>query len=168
MSFFSSTDSNRESNSWFLSGILSRSRSKDLSSSEEGRGAEATIEGVVLGREGVALVIEGGALGREGVALGREGVALGRDAILELVNRLGEEVEVEEDVETVMVVLVTILGAAKGRDVVVIEVDKVAFSEVIVGSEVAVDSSSKILVGPGELALIVVGFDFAGDKSAFS
>ena len=123
---------------------------------------------MVLGREGVALVIEGGALGREGVALGREGVALGRDAILELVNRLGEEVEVEEDVETVMVVLVTILGAAKGRDVVVIEVDKVAFSEVIVGSEVAVDSSSKILVGPGELALIVVGFDFAGDKSAFS
>ena len=168
MSFFSSTDSNRESNSWFLSGILSRSRSKDLSSSEEGRGAEATIEGVVLGREGVALVIEGVALGREGVALGREGVALGRDAILELVNRLGEEVEVEEDVETVMVVLVTTLGAAKGREVVVIEVDKVAFSELMVGSEVAVDSSSKILVRPGELALIVVGFDFAGDKSAFS
>ena len=166
MSFFSSTDSNSESNSWFLSGILSRSRSKDLSSSEEGRGAEATIEGVVLGREGVALVIEGVALGREGVALGREGVALGRDAILELVNKLGEEVEVEEDVETVMVVLVTILGAAKGREVVVIEVDKVAFSVLIVGSEV--DSSSKLLVGPGELALIVVGFDFAGDKSDFT
>ena len=52
---------------------------------------------MALGREGVALVIEGVALGREGVALGREGVALGRDAILELVNKLGEEVDVEEE-----------------------------------------------------------------------
>ena len=118
---------------------MSRSRSKDLSSSEEGRGA---------------------------------GVALGRDAVLELVNKLGEDVEVEEEVDTVMVVLVTTFGAAKGKEVNVVEVDRVAvdsFSILFVrpkeqGIEVVVSFSIDCLVRPRELELIVEGLDFARDK----
>ena len=118
--------------------MLSRSRSKDLSSSEEGRGA---------------------------------GVALGRDAVLELVNKLGEDVEVEEEVDTVMVVLVTTFGAAKGKEVNVVEVDRVAidsFSILFVrpkeqGIEVVV-SFSIDFDRPRELELIVEGLDFARGK----
>ena len=117
---------------------MSRSRSKDLSSSEEGRGA---------------------------------GVALGRDAVLELVNKLGEDVEVEEEVDTVMVVLVTTFGAAKGKEVDVVEVDRVAvdsFSILFVrpkeqGIEVVV-SFSIDFDRPRELELIVEGLDFARDN----
>ena len=117
---------------------MSRSRSKDLSSSDEGIGA---------------------------------GVVLGRDAVLELVNKLGEDVEVEEEVDTVMVVLVTTFGAAKGKEVNVVEVDRVAvdsFSKLFVspkeqGIEEVV-SISKEFDRPRELELIVEGPDLARDK----
>ena len=117
---------------------MSRSRSKDLSSSEEGRGA---------------------------------GVVLVRDAILELVNKLGEDVEVEEEVDTVMVVLVTTFGAAKGKEVNVVEVDRVAVDSFAIlfvrpkeqGIAVVV-SFSLDFNRNRELELIAGGLDFARDK----
>ena len=151
MSFFSSTDSNRESNSWFLSGILSRSICP----------SRWFLSGILSGAKDLSSSKEGGGTATEGVALSREGVTLGREAVLELViNKLGSDVDVEEEVETVIVVLVTTFGAARGKEVVAVVV---VVKEVVVVIEVervaAVDVSSFVPVEPREHDLIVVGFE---------
>ena len=80
---------------------MSRSRSKHFSPSEEGSDEEVATDGVTACVTAVTAC----------------GVTLGCDAMEELVSKLGDEAEVEEEVDTVMVVLVTTFGAAKGKEV---------------------------------------------------
>ena len=112
----------------------------------------------------------------EGRGAATEGVALVRDEVLELViSKLGGEVDVEEEVDTVIVVLVTTFGAAKGKEVVVVvgkevvvvvNVGKDVVEVVIEVGRVAVIDSS--LVELREHELIVVGFKEALDSSSIA